>query len=226
MRRSRLLTALLSGAGRTEIEGLGAAAGWPIPESAAAAACAPDDAAPLARRLGAPVLSGTFGDVGCLVIADPDAPGAGRLLAAAAADLPLTIGPTVAPAAVADSWAEAERAHAARIAGMLPGPGLLRTGEHLAGLILAAEPALVERLARCRLEPLSGETDASRSRLTATLRTWLAEQGAIGSTAAILGVHPQTVRYRMARLRELFGPDLDDADARFELQLALRATRA
>lgn len=109
---------------------------------------------------------------------------------------------------------------------MLPGPGLLRTGEHLAGLILAAEPALVERLARCRLEPLSGETDASRSRLTATLSTWLAEQGAIGSTAAILGVHPQTVRYRMARLRELFGPDLDDADARFELQLALRATRA
>ena len=38
-------------------------------------------------------------------------------------------------------------------------------------------------------------------------------------------MHPQTVRYRLARLRELFGPRLDDPDARFELELALRARR-
>jgi DNA-binding PucR family transcriptional regulator len=37
-------------------------------------------------------------------------------------------------------------------------------------------------------------------------------------------VHPQTVRYRMAQLRDLFGARLDDHDARFELALALRAT--
>jgi len=36
-------------------------------------------------------------------------------------------------------------------------------------------------------------------------------------------VHPQTARYRVARLRELLGGQLDDPDARFELQLALRA---
>jgi DNA-binding PucR family transcriptional regulator len=36
-------------------------------------------------------------------------------------------------------------------------------------------------------------------------------------------VHPQTARYRIARLRELLGDQLDDPDARFELQLALRA---
>jgi hypothetical protein len=35
-------------------------------------------------------------------------------------------------------------------------------------------------------------------------------------------VHPQTVRYRMSRLRELFGSALDDPDGRFELELALR----
>ncbi len=39
-------------------------------------------------------------------------------------------------------------------------------------------------------------------------------------------VHPQTARYRLARLRELLGDDLDNADARFELELALRARRA
>ena len=39
-------------------------------------------------------------------------------------------------------------------------------------------------------------------------------------------VHPQTARYRIARLRELLGDQLDDPDARFELELALRASGA
>ena len=33
-----------------------------------------------------------------------------------------------------------------------------------------------------------------------------------------LHVHPQTARYRIARLRELLGEQLDDPDARFELE--------
>jgi DNA-binding PucR family transcriptional regulator len=36
-------------------------------------------------------------------------------------------------------------------------------------------------------------------------------------------VHPQTVRYRMRQLRDLFGERLEDPDSRFELALALRA---
>ena len=40
--------------------------------------------------------------------------------------------------------------------------------------------------------------------------------------AADLHVHPQTVRYRLKQLRELFGPDLDgDPDTRLRLTLAL-----
>jgi DNA-binding PucR family transcriptional regulator len=31
------------------------------------------------------------------------------------------------------------------------------------------------------------------------------------------------VRYRIARLRDLLGDDLDDPDIRFELEIALRA---
>ncbi|CAA9508190.1 MAG: Transcriptional regulator, CdaR-family [uncultured Solirubrobacteraceae bacterium] len=38
-----------------------------------------------------------------------------------------------------------------------------------------------------------------------------------------LGVHPQTVRYRVRQLKELFGEALDDPEARFELALALRS---
>jgi DNA-binding PucR family transcriptional regulator len=41
--------------------------------------------------------------------------------------------------------------------------------------------------------------------------------------ARTLGVHPQTARYRLTRLRELLGDALDDPDARFELELGLRA---
>ena len=44
--------------------------------------------------------------------------------------------------------------------------------------------------------------------------------------AAELHVHPQTARYRVARLRELLGAQLDDPEARFELELALRLVAA
>jgi len=74
------------------------------------------------------------------------------------------------------------------------------------------------------LAPLRDETDASRARLESTLRAWLRHRGAQAAVAAELGVHPQTVRYRMGRLRELFGGDLDDPEARFALEVALRAS--
>jgi DNA-binding PucR family transcriptional regulator len=37
-----------------------------------------------------------------------------------------------------------------------------------------------------------------------------------------LGVHPQTVRYRLRRLEELFGDALTETESRYELELALR----
>ena len=50
-----------------------------------------------------------------------------------------------------------------------------------------------------------------------------AARGSVTGAADELGVHPQTVRYRLNRLRELFGAALEDPDARFELELVLRA---
>jgi DNA-binding PucR family transcriptional regulator len=54
----------------------------------------------------------------------------------------------------------------------------------------------------------------------------LRHDGNAVAMAAAMHVHPQTARYRIARLRELLGDQLDDPDARFELQLALRAEAA
>ncbi|HZZ65089.1 MAG TPA: PucR family transcriptional regulator ligand-binding domain-containing protein [Candidatus Baltobacteraceae bacterium] len=43
-----------------------------------------------------------------------------------------------------------------------------------------------------------------------------------GETAATLGIHPNTLRYRLERARSLMAIDLDDPDVRFRLQLASR----
>ena len=80
-------------------------------------------------------------------------------------------------------------------------------------------------LAADHLAPLADLPAGSKARLTETLRVWLAEQGRLGRVAERLGVHPQTARYRLARLRELFGDALDDPDERFWLELSLRVAK-
>jgi DNA-binding PucR family transcriptional regulator len=45
----------------------------------------------------------------------------------------------------------------------------------------------------------------------------------VSVAADALHIHPQTVRYRLAGLREAFGDDLDDPAARLEVAVALRA---
>ena len=56
------------------------------------------------------------------------------------------------------------------------------------------------------------------------LRAWLDEPGQVTRVAQRLHVHPQTVRYRVAQLRELFGERLEEPEGRFELALAVRVT--
>ena len=89
-------------------------------------------------------------------------------------------------------------------------------------LLLRSDDRLAKELAADRLAPLDELPAGSKARLTETLRVWLAEQGRVGQVAERLGVHPQTARYRLARLRELFGDALDDPEERFWLELSLR----
>jgi hypothetical protein len=131
------------------------------------------------------------------------------------------IGPTV-------SWAEAGRSFRLACAALAlaedrGAAAPVLADEHRVALLWRAEPALVTALASERLAPLQDETAGSRARLEATLLAWLRHAGTVTAAADELGVHPQTVRYRLGRLRELLGPALDDPDARFELELVLRA---
>lgn len=95
--------------------------------------------------------------------------------------------------------------------------------DHLAELVVQAEPLATADLARTRLAPLDELRPAVRERLTETLLSWLRHQGQRAPIAEELFVHQQTVGYRVAQLKELFGHALDDPEVRFELELVLRA---
>jgi len=109
--------------------------------------------------------------------------------------------------------------------GIDDGDALLVAESHKLSLLLGADRRLARDVAETALAPLEAETELSRERLGTTLDAWLRHRGRTEAVASALHVHPQTVRYRLARLRELFGNTLDDPDGRFELELALRARR-
>ena len=156
---------------------------------------------------------------------DPDGPGRRRRLQTAAerAGTRLALGPPVELTAARESLGRARSLLALMRAGLLAQGALIGAEEHRVELLLSAQPSLASEFARMRLAPLQGVAGAkTRANLAATLREWLRAPGQRKAIAHALAVHPQTVRYRMARLRELFGESLDDPDGRFELELALR----
>jgi hypothetical protein len=95
------------------------------------------------------------------------------------------------------------------------------TEEHLADLVLTADREAVADLRTQVLAPLADLRPATQQKLAETLRTWLLHQGRRDDVAAALFVHPQTVRYRMGQLRELYGDRLDDPATIRDLTLAL-----
>ena len=178
----------------------------------------------LARRLGSGAIGGAAGGLACVFIPDPDAPGRRRQIVAAAGDeaeSAVAIGPTVTWHEAAASLRRAAAAYRLAASGNADGP-LIVAEDHLATLLLTADRGLAADLAASRLAPLAQLADGPRARLTETLRAWLDRPGQVQAVAAELGVHPQTVRYRLRQLRELFGTRLEDPEARFELSLALR----
>lgn len=58
--------------------------------------------------------------------------------------------------------------------------------------------------------------------LAETLEAWLDAFGDVRVAAANLFIHPNTLRYRLRRLREVSGLDLDDPEQRFAAMLQLR----
>jgi hypothetical protein len=221
-RRRRELVALLLGdppADAADLAAAARAARWDVPAGLAALACSEDALARIARRLPAEALMTVVDGEGCVLLPDPEGPGRAEALARAAAEARLALGPTVAPTAAAESWALALSLLRSGIDG---GP-LLRVDDHLAALLLFESRDLAGRIAAHRLAPFADLTPKARARMQETALAHLRHDGNAVAMAVEMQVHPQTARYRIARLREVLGDQLDDPDARFELQLALRA---
>jgi PucR-like helix-turn-helix protein len=238
-RRRRRLVQLLAQdppAAQEAVRTAAAAALWTLPRgglAALVAATEEDDAqgeslldsiaTRLARRLGEGAIGAEAFGAAIVLVPDPDAPGRRRRLAATIADRPAVLGPTVDWQHGSASVRRATAAQRLAAAGGLPAAtGLIVADDHLADLLLAADPRVAADLAAARLAPLSELADGPRARLTETLAAWLDRPGQVQAIAVALGVHPQTVRYRVRQLRDLFGDRLEDPDARFELSLALR----
>jgi PucR C-terminal helix-turn-helix domain/GGDEF-like domain len=228
-RRRRRLATLLVDPAAHDPEAIAHAAElarWTLPRRLAVLVLSGDRPEEVARRLDLDALVGADPGGAYLVLPDPDGPGRQDAVDRAVDGMAAALGPTVATA-------EAPRSlHWARLAlelvqrGALPTDGPTRVGEHLSTVILLQRSDIAGALVEERLAPLEALPDAERERLLQTLAAWLAHQRHTPRIAAELHVHPQTVRYRMGKLRELLGESLETADGRFELELALRARRA
>jgi PucR C-terminal helix-turn-helix domain len=229
LRRRRLVRLLVREppADPDAVEAAAVEAGWPLPRALAALVLAGDAREELAGRLPPEVATDAIDEAVVALVPDPDAPGRRGALerAAAVPGAIAALGPTVAWTDTTLSLARARAALALARAGSVPAAPLVAASDHGAALLLSSDPRLVAELVRDRLAPLDALPPAARGRLADTLEAWLAEQGRLQGAAERLHVHPQTVRYRLRRLREVFDGALDDPDRRFELDLALR-TRA
>jgi PucR C-terminal helix-turn-helix domain len=197
-------------------------AGWPVPHTAAVVFVEPQN------QVGRAIVSRL--DQSCLpvrqagllgaIVPDPAAPGHRQRLATHLRGSAAVVGHTVTLEQLPAS------ARIAQVAARLQQESVLAedpvfVDEHLDTIIVHREPKLLEALRRQCLAPLEHAPPSSREALRDTLRSWLRNGGDRGAIAAELHVHPQTIRYRLARLRELFGAVLDEPDARMKLTLVL-----
>jgi lambda repressor-like predicted transcriptional regulator len=229
-RRQRLAALLVQEppAAPQTVEAAAADSGWRVPRSVCVLVVEADDdtseqADRLATRLGPDALVAHLAPLHVAVV---PAPARRAELEAALRGRAAALGPAVPWQEAGVSFGRArEVLRLAREGAIDAGGALLVADSHKLSLLLGADRRLARDVAESALAPLATETELSRERLGSTLDAWLRHRGRTEAVAKALHVHPQTVRYRLARLRELFGPRLDDPDARFELELALRARR-
>lgn len=112
----------------------------------------------------------------------------------------------------------ADLRHLAAIAARHERTGAVETGDHLPELLLERSPAIKDQVTARVFAPLETSTD-----LKATLTALVAHEFDRGATAAALHVHRNTLSYRIGRIEELTGLDLDGSEGRALAWLAVCA---
>ncbi|MEO3786517.1 helix-turn-helix domain-containing protein [Actinocorallia sp. B10E7] len=224
-RRRRLLDLLLAEppASAVAVAEAARSAEWRVPRSVAAVALRERRAEEfLQPALPPDVLMDLNRHEPCLIVPDPDGPGRRQMLEGALRDWTAAIGPTVDTAELGRSlrWARDVLALAER--GVVPDEGLIRCVDHMPSLVVFQDEELVWTVAKTRLAPLLGIRARHRDRLARTLLACLQSGFNATEVANRLHVHPQTVRYRLHQLEELFGDQLYDPEARMAFEMSLR----
>jgi len=94
----------------------------------------------------------------------------------------------------------------------------------LYGLLLSIKsPTELQRFCDMWLTNLIEYDNQQHSELLVTLNTYFANNGNTALTAKELKIHRNTLAYRLNRIAEITCLDLDDADVRLNLHLALKA---
>ncbi|HEU4947641.1 MAG TPA: helix-turn-helix domain-containing protein [Kribbella sp.] len=221
--RDELSQLLLSGrATQSGVAAAAAAAGWPLPREAAVVLVDPDDqgARAVIERTGSECLRASQEGLFGLIVPDPSAPGRQTRLRKALRGAHAVIGHPVPLSALPASTNVALVAQRLTRSGVLDGDPVV-VEDCLDTIIVHADDGLLGALRRQVLAPLEQFVPATRERLTGTLTCWLRHAGDRQAVAHELQIHPHTVRYRLAQLRNVFGSGLDQPDQRARLLLAL-----
>ncbi|HEX2313058.1 MAG TPA: helix-turn-helix domain-containing protein [Thermomonospora sp.] len=222
-RRRRLLQLILErpAVPRAAVTELAEAARWTVPEDVTLVALW-GEAQEIRPALDGDLLVDLAGPQPHLLVPGPLTAARRAMLERATAQHLAAVGLTVPLDEAAHSLRWARQALALAEAGIIGDGRLTMCEDHLLSLWLLTDTALVDELA----ERLIDEAGLSAGhRLIETLGMWLESRGTAAEIADRLHVHPQTVRYRIRRIKDIMGDRLDDPDTRFALEVVLRAMR-
>lgn len=222
-RRDELAELLLSDRADTAtVQAAATRAAWPLPDHAAIILFYPDNAVArmLLDRLDPTCLQLRRAQTLVAIVPDPDGPGRRARLMNTLRGAAAVIGTTVALDQLPTSLRLAEHALRLQRTDLLTGDPLF-VDEHLPAMVANRDQRLLAAVRHRYLAPLAPLPAHTRDRLSQTLRSWLMHMGNHTAIAAELQIHPQTVRYRLSQLRELFGPALENPRTRAALLLGL-----
>jgi hypothetical protein len=221
--RDELGNMLLSDRSDTSaVQAAAARVDWPLPRHAAVILVEPDNpvGSALLARLDHSCLHVRRQRMLCAIVPDPDGPQRRQRLTSALRGAGAVVGHAVALEHLPASMRVVETAAQLRRSGVLDDDPVF-VDEHLDSIIVHRDPRLLEAFRDQCLAPLAELGPVTRHRLCETLASWLRHLGDRRAVAEELHIHPQTVRYRLSQLRELFGDSLDDPENRRRLTLAL-----
>lgn len=223
--RDRLVRHLLGAEERDDVERLGVQAGWPLPASSLVL-CAnlPERMSKVETRLSEGGALVVVEDSFFLVLCDErERRQVIEEMRVALDEAPIAVSPPAPPVHLTDAVRLAIRAHHLIGRNVIPTSAVIDCADHEQTLWLQAEPFLRDRMVGRFLKALESQSPHRRQVLAMTLIIWLEQRASAVSIGEQLGVHPQTVRYRLRQLDAMLGQPMKDPDASLPMLLALKA---